>query len=202
VPARGGGQHDADRFRPARTFANRSFAMPSFDLGKSVEVLERTPGVLRALLGGVSDFWSLSNYGEGTFSPFDVVGHLIHAERTNWMARLNVILEYGEARPFPAFDRYAMYEASRGKSMGELLETFASLREENLDDLRALATAPEKLAARGVHPDLGGVTVRQLIAAWVVHDLGHLHQVAKAMAFQYRDEVGPWRDLLTILPKG
>jgi hypothetical protein len=167
---------------------------------RSVEVLERTPDVLRALLGGVSGFWSLNNYGPGTFSPFDVVGHLIHAERTNWMVRLRVVLEHGAALPFPAFDRYAMYEASKGKSMAELLETFASLRAKSLEDLKALGLTTEKLGLRGTHPQLGGVALRQLIAAWVVHDLGHLHQIAKAMAFQYREEVGPWRKLLTILP--
>jgi hypothetical protein len=173
-----------------------------FEIERSIEVLERTPGALRALLGGVGDFWALSNYGEATFSPFDVVGHLIHGERTNWMTRANVILEYGDTRPFPAFDRYAMYEASKGQSMGELLETFAQLRAKNLDDLRALALTPEQLDRAGTHPQVGAVTLKNLLAAWVVHDLGHLHQVAKAMAYQYRDEVGPWRDFLTILPKG
>ena len=144
------------------------------EIERSVEVLERTPGVLQALLGGSSDFWSRSNYGPDTFSPFDVVGHLIHAERTNWMTRLRVILEHGEAHPLPAFDRYAMYEASKGKSVAALLDT---------------------------HPQLGSVTIGNLIAAWAVHDLGHTHQVVKAMAYQYRDEVGPWRELLTILPR-
>jgi hypothetical protein len=173
----------------------------TFELEKSVEVLRRTPGALRALLGGLSDFWVLSNYGEATFSPFDVVGHLIHGERTNWMARIRIVLEDGEARPFPPFDRYAMYEASKGKSMAELLDTFASLRAKNLDDLMDLNLTPATLELRGTHPGFGGVTLKQLIAAWVVHDLGHLHQVAKAMAFQYREEVGPWREYLTILPK-
>jgi len=171
------------------------------EIARSVEVLSRTPAVLRALLGGVSEFWSLNNYGEATFSPFDVVGHLIHGERTNWMTRARAILECGEATPFPPFDRYAMYEDSRGKSLAELLETFASLRTKNLDDFRALNLTPEQLELRGTHPNLGSVTMRELLAAWVVHDLGHLHQIAKAMAFQYRDAVGPWRELLTILPK-
>ncbi len=145
------------------------------EIARSVEVLERTPGVLRALLGGLSDFWALSNYGPDTFSPFDVVGHLIHAERTNWMVRLRTILEHGGARPFPAFDRYAMYEDSKGKSMAELLETFAALRAENLGDLKALGLAAEKLGTRGAHPQLGSVTLGNLIAAWAVHDLGHTH---------------------------
>jgi hypothetical protein len=174
----------------------------TLEVERSIEVLQRTPDVLRALLNGVSDFWSRNNYGPDTFSPFDVVGHLIHAERTNWMTRLRVLLEHGEAQPFPPFDRYAMYEASRGKSMAELLETFASLRAKNLDDLQRLALTPESLKTRGRHPQIGGVTLRNLIAAWAVHDLGHLHQIAKAMAFQYREEVGPWKELLTILPRG
>jgi hypothetical protein len=168
------------------------------EVERSVEVLERTPAVLRALLGGVSDFWALSNYGPDTFSPFDVVGHLIHGERTNWMVRLRTILGHGEAVPFAAFDRYALFEASKG--MAELLDTFAALRAENLAGLRALNLAEGKLGTRGTHPQLGPVTLGNLIAAWAVHDLGHVHQVAKAMAFQYRDEVGPWRGLLTILP--
>jgi hypothetical protein len=172
------------------------------EIERTIEILGRTPGVLRVLLGGVSDFWALSSYGPDTFSPFDVVGHLIHGERTNWMVRLRTILEHGEAVPFPAFDRYAMYEASKGKSMAELLDTFAAVRAANLEDLKALDLTGEELATRGTHPQLGTVTLRNLIAAWAVHDLGHTHQVAKAMAFQYRDEVGPWREYLTILPKG
>jgi hypothetical protein len=143
----------------------------------------------------------LSNYGAATFSPFDVVGHLIHGEQTDWMVRVRVILEHGETRPFASFDRYAMFEASKGKSMAELLRTFALLRAKNLGDLRALQLTPQKLECRGSHPALGGVTLRQLLAAWVVHDLNHLHQIAKAMAFQYQQEVGPWREYLSILPK-
>jgi hypothetical protein len=172
------------------------------ELEKSIEVLERTPGVLQALLGGVSDFWSLNNYGEQTFSPFDVVGHLIEAEQSNWMTRIRVVLESGTNQTFPPFDRYAMFETSQGKSLGELLETFSLVRAESLRELRALKLTPELLQASGNHPEFGQVTLSQLIATWVVHDLGHLHQIAKAMAYQYRDEVGPWREYLTILPRG
>ena len=185
---------------PSVALYDPSEAHVLFTVGRSIEVLERTPVTLRALLGGLSADWTMSNYGDGTFSPFDVVGHLIHAERTNWMTRVRVILHHGEDQPLPAFDRYAMYEMSRGRSMDELLDTFAALRAKSLDDLRALDLTPETLDRRGTHPDLGSVTLRQLLAAWVVHDLGHTHQIAKAMAFQYRDEVGPWRRLLTILP--
>ena len=117
------------------------------------------------------------------------------------MARLRVILEQGEGVPFPPFDRYAMYQESQGKSLAELLESFAQLRRQNLADLQALNLSAEQLQSRGTHPDLGTVTLQQLLSAWAVHDLGHLHQVAKAMAYQYRHEVGPWNKLLTILPK-
>jgi hypothetical protein len=174
----------------------------NFVFEQAIEVLQRTPDVLRALLGGVSDCWTLNNYGLDTFSPFDVVGHLIHGERTDWMVRVRVILEHGEETPFEPFDRYAMYEASRGKNLAQLLDTFASLRADNLADLRALELTEQKLDRRGTHPALGQVTLRQLLAAWTVHDLSHLHQIAKAMAFQYRDEVGPWREYLSLLPKG
>jgi len=173
----------------------------TFHLEQALEVLQNTPAVLRALLANLSDPWVLSSYGDQTFSAFDVVGHLIHGERTDWMVRARMILEEGERRPFEPFDRYAMYEASRGKPLGELLDTFASLRAQNLHDLRALGLTDEKLSLRGTHPALGSVTLRQLLATWVVHDLNHIHQIAKAMAHQYRDEVGPWKEYLSILPK-
>jgi hypothetical protein len=173
----------------------------TFDLNQAIEVLERTPKVLATLLSGLSDDWTKSKYGENTFSPFDVVGHLIHAEKTNWMTRARCILEQGEGTAFPPFDRYAMYETSKGKSIAQLLDEFASARATNLDDLRAMKLTEELLARRGTHPDFGPVTLKQLLATWVVHDLNHLHQVAKSMAFQYRDAVGPWRAFLSILPK-
>lgn len=172
----------------------------AFELERSLEVLDRTPDVLRALLGGLSDFWAMNNYGPATFSPFDVVGHLIHAERTNWMTRARMILN-GATSPFPPFDRYAMYEASKGQSMSDLVQTFATVRAKNLGDLRALNLTAEQLELRGTHPDFGPVTLKQLLATWAVHDLNHLHQIAKSMAFQYREAVGPWREFLTILPK-
>ncbi|HQR05876.1 MAG TPA: DinB family protein [Gemmatales bacterium] len=173
----------------------------SFILEHSLEVLQRTPAVLHSLLQGLSDFWGMSNYGPETFSPFDVVGHLIHGEETDWMVRAHIILEQGEAQPLPPFDRYAMFEASRGKTMADLLATFAQLREKNLSNLRALKLTPEQLNQRGTHPALGTVTLKQLLATWVAHDLNHIHQIAKAMAYQYRNEVGPWREYLTFLPR-
>src|SRR5437764_15031366 len=120
----------------------------SFSLERSVEVLQRTPEVLRALLGGLSDFWTLNNYGQNTFSPFDVVGHLIHAEQTNWIPRARAILQHGEGIPFPPFDRYAMYENSKGKSISELLHTFATSRAKSLEDLRGLNLTPQALQSR------------------------------------------------------
>jgi DinB superfamily len=170
-------------------------------LETSIDILKRTPEILRAWLMGAGDFWARSNYGPDTFSPFDVVGHLIHGERTNWMVRVRAILEHGEAVPFPSFDRYAMYAASEGKGVAELLNTFTELRAKNIGDLTALGLTDEMMQLCGSHPQLGTVTLENLIAAWVVHDLGHLHQITKAMAFQYRDAVGPWQPLLTILPK-
>jgi len=173
----------------------------SFSLERSVEVLQRTPEVLRALLGGLSDFWTLNNYGPNTFSPFDVVGHLIDADQTNWIPRARAILQHGEATPFAPFDRYAMYEESKGKSMADLLETFAALRARSLEELRDLNLTPHLLQSCGTHPQVGPVTLEQLLATWVVHDLNHLHQIAKAMAYQYREAVGGWRQFLSILPK-
>jgi len=173
----------------------------NFTLEHAIKLLERTPATLRALLGGLDDFWTISNYGEKTFSPFDVVGHLIHAEKTNWMVRANWILDGNGDKPFPPFDRYAMYETSKGKTMSELLDEFASARAKNLNELRAMNLSDDQLAMLGTHPDFGSVTLRQLLATWTVHDLNHLHQIAKSMAYQYREDVGPWRAFLSILPK-
>jgi len=173
----------------------------NFTLSRTIEVLEQTPATLRALLGNLSEFWTLNNYGEKTFSPFDVVGHLIHAERTNWLPRLRCILERGESQPFPLFDRYAMYETSRGKTMGILLEEFAAIRAQKLETLRGMNVTDSQLDQRGTHPDFGAVTARQLLSTWTVHDLNHLSQIAKSMAFQYRQDVGPWRAFLSILPR-
>jgi hypothetical protein len=172
-----------------------------FSLDRSLEVLRRTPATLHGLLGGLSDFWARSNYGPDTFSPFDVVGHLIQADLHDWMPRVRLILDHGDTQPFPPFDRYAMFEADRGRAMEDLLDGFGDLRTRSLSDLKSLRLTDADLDRPGRHPDLGGVTLRQLLSTWVVHDLGHLHQVAKAMAYQYRDDVGPWRQYLTILPR-
>lgn len=172
-----------------------------FDLDASIEVLSRTPAVLRAMLEGLNDSWVMRNYGPETFSPFDVVGHLIHGERTDWVPRARVILEHGESRTFEPFDRYAMYKESRGTTLAHLLDEFAALREESIHSLKAMKLGPVELARRGTHPVFGSVTMEALLATWVVHDLNHIAQIAKAMAHQYRDAVGPWREYLSILPK-
>lgn len=170
-----------------------------YNFDRAVEILERTPRILRAWLGGLDRAWTHSNYGEDTFSPYDVVGHLIHGEKADWLARARIILEHGPSRPFDRFERYAMFEESRGKSLDELLDEFERARVGNLAVLRKLELTPETLALRGTHPALGEVTLSQLLATWVAHDLNHLAQIAKCMATQYYDAVGPWRAYLTVL---
>jgi uncharacterized damage-inducible protein DinB len=170
-----------------------------FSLHLSAEILSRTPATLRALLAGLPAPWIINNEGAETWSPYDVVGHLIHGERTDWIPRLKIILEHGETRPFVPFDRFAQFEASKGKSLGELLETFAALRRQNLTTLKQLHLTEEHFKLKGTHPDFGAVTLGQLLATWVVHDLDHISQIARVMAKQYREEVGPWINYLSIL---
>jgi len=172
-----------------------------FELAEAMAILARTPGVLRAMLGGLDQRWVASNYGPDTFSPFDVLGHLIHGEKTDWIPRARAILAHGAAQPFEPFDRYAMYAANRGRPIAELLDEFESLRAASLDALRALHLTDSDLDRPGLHPALGPVTMRQLLAMWPVHDLNHIAQICKAMAWQYGDEVGPWRAYVSILPR-
>lgn len=171
------------------------------DPARSIEILSRTPAALRALLGGVSEAWTMANYGPETFSPFDVVGHLIHGERTDWITRARWIQEKGVREAFPPFDRFAQQRESRGKTMAMLLDEFATLRAQSLADLAAMRLDEGALSLVGRHPTLGTVTLRELLATWVVHDLDHTAQIARALAFQYKDEVGAWRAYLPILPK-
>ena len=170
-----------------------------YRLDQAKEVLRRTPPTLNALLSDLPDEWVLSNEGPETWSPYDVLGHLIHGEETDWIPRARIILDDGEARPFDRFDRFAMFEKSKGKSLRELLATFEQLRGESLRQLDALNLTPELLAKRGTHPVLGVVTLSQLLSAWVVHDLGHIRQIVRTMAKQYRDAIGPWTEFLTIV---
>jgi hypothetical protein len=171
------------------------------EMNHALAVLERTPATLRSLLGGLDDAWVLENEGPDTFSPHDVVGHLIHGEKTDWIPRVRLILEHGASQPFVPFDRFGFRAYATGVPIDALLGDFERLREENLAVLRGLRLGPEQLALPGAHPFLGSVTLGQLIASWVVHDLGHLAQAARVMAKQYRDEVGPWTEFLAILSK-
>jgi DinB family protein len=169
------------------------------ELSQAVDVLERTPAALAALLGGLPEPWLTGNEGPDTFTPRDVLGHLIHGEETDWIPRAEIILGEGEARPFTPFDRVGFRAWLPGTTTGELLDRFTRLRAENLARLAGYRLQPADLARRGRHPALGTVTLGQLLASWVVHDLGHLTQIARVMAKQYGDAVGPWTEYLAVL---
>jgi hypothetical protein len=169
-----------------------------FSLEEGREVLTRTPAALRATLSGVSDGWSAGNEGHGTWSPYQVLGHLTHIEETDWIDRTRIILEHGTDRVFDPVDREAGGERFRGLTMEQLLDRFGSVRHTNLETLDELVTVDE-LGRQGVHPTFGPVTLGQLLATWVVHDLNHTGQIVKAMAKQYTDAVGPWREFLPII---
>ena len=162
-------------------------------------MLERTPAVLRVLLAGLPANWTHANEGPETWSPFDVVGHLIDGEETDWMPRARVILAQGTHRRFEPFDRFRHLRTNQGKTPGELLDRFAELRARNLRELEEIKLTPDQLQLTGEHPEFGLVTLEQLLATWVVHDLGHLAQIARVMANQYRDAVGPWHAYLSVL---
>jgi hypothetical protein len=167
-------------------------------LGDLIAVLERTPATLTSLLDGLPEIWVTATEADGTWSPFDVVGHLIHGERTDWIPRARHILA-GDLRPFEAFDREAQFTESRDKSIDDLLATFAQLRRDNLETLRGFSLTREDLGRGGLHPELGEVTLGQLLATWVVHDLDHVGQVARTMAKAQATNVGPWAAYLSIL---
>jgi hypothetical protein len=172
-----------------------------FQLTDAIQILERTPATLRALLGGLTEKWTAPNEGPATFSAFDNVGHLIHGERTDWIPRARIILAQGTDRRFEPFDRFAQYRESEGKTLAQLLDEFASLRQDNLSTLRGWQLTDRELALEGEHPELGPVTLRQLLSTWVAHDLGHVAQTARVVAKQYRDAVGPWRAYLPVLDR-
>jgi len=169
------------------------------DLQHTIALLSRTPDALNALLRDLPETWTLRNEGENTWSVFDVIGHLIHAERTDWMPRAKIVLQFGETQPFAPFDRGAQERESQGKSLAQLLDEFARLRSKNLDELRALKLRQEDLALRGRHPAFGVVTLSELLATWAAHDLTHLHQISRIMAHQYREAVGPWSRYLGVM---
>jgi hypothetical protein len=173
--------------------------MMNHNLPQTLALLARTPATLNSLLRDLPDPWTHRNEGANTWSPFDIVGHLIHGERTDWMPRARMILQHGESRAFEPFDRVAQERESQGKSLDQLLGEFARLRSENLGDLQAMNLTQDQLALRGRHPELGLCTLSQLLATWAVHDLTHLHQISRVMAHQYRDAVGPWSVYLGVL---
>jgi len=173
-----------------------------FRLVEAIALLARTPATLNALLRGLPDLWVLSNEGKDTWSAFDIVGHLNSAERHDWMSRVRTIVESGEAQPFVPFDRFAQKKESEGKSLEQLLDDFSRLRSESLAALQALNLQSADLERRGRHPAFGPVTLSELLATWAVHDLTHLHQLARVMAYQYRDAVGPWSAYLGVLKCG
>jgi len=169
-----------------------------FNLDEAITILERTPAALGAMLAGLPETWIRATEGDGTWSPYDVIGHLIHGERTDWIPRARHILA-GETRAFEPFDRMAQFAESQGKSLGELLTTFADLRRENVSALMGMNLTEADLGRRGLHPELGDVTLGQLLATWVVHDLDHVAQIARTMAKVYKDATGPWSEYLSIL---
>jgi hypothetical protein len=169
------------------------------NLQLTISLLTRTPAALNALLRDLPQEWTLRNEGENTWSAFDIVGHLIHADRTDWLPRAKRILQSGEALAFDPFDRLGQVRESQGKSLPQLLDEFARVRSEKLDELRALNLQPEDLKRRGRHPALGVVTLAELLATWAAHDLTHLHQLSRVMAYQYREAVGPFSEYLGVL---
>jgi hypothetical protein len=172
-----------------------------FDLEMACRVLERTPEVLRAMLAGLPDAWTRATEGVDTWSPFDVVGHLIDGEEEDWLERTRIILAQGASRRFEPIDRFRHLERNRHRALDELLDRFGEIRAANLVTLRGLGLGPRELALAGEHPALGRVTLEQLLATWVVHDLGHLAQISRVMAKQYARAVGPWREYLPVLTR-
>ena len=171
----------------------------NFEMNSAFEILSRTPAVLHTLLGGLSEDWLINNEGPDTFSPYDVVGHMIHGEKTDWAVRAKMILEYGATKTFIPWDRFAQYEESRGRSLNELLDDFELLRKDNVDWLRGLKLTTDDLDKKGMHPKLGTVTLRNLLSTWVAHDLTHIAQITRVMAKQYKSEMGPWPEFFRIL---
>ncbi|MEM6686080.1 MAG: DinB family protein [Bacteroidota bacterium] len=172
-----------------------------FSIEKSVEILQQTPETLKTMLSNVSQDWLYNNEGENTWSPYDIVGHLIHGEKTDWMVRAKIILSEEKDKTFVPFDRFAQANDSKGKTIHDLLNEFKTLRTQNLNELATLQISENDLSKKGMHPALGEVNLQQLLATWTVHDLGHIAQIARVMATQYRNEVGPWKAYLGILKK-
>jgi hypothetical protein len=171
----------------------------AYNLEETVALLARTPEVLDALLRGLPEIWTRGTEGAGSWSPFDVVAHLIHTERENWIPRARTILEFGETKAFEPFDREGNFRECQGETLEELLDEFARLRADSLQELSAMNLLPGDLRKKGRHPGLGEVTLSQLLATWAAHDLTHLHQISRVMAVQYREAVGPWNKFLGVM---
>ena len=172
----------------------------NFSLENSISILERTPAILNTYLRGLPDGWTMSNEGGETWSPYDIVGHLIHGEKTDWVVRARIILSDAEDKSFEPFDRFAQLSDSKGKSLDALLDEFEVLRCENIKALKSLDISEAALDLTGEHPEFKTVTLRQLLSTWTVHDMGHIYQISRVMAFQYKDSVGPWTKYLKVLP--
>lgn len=172
-----------------------------FNITQGIAILERTPGTLHAMLHDLDTAWLEATEGPETWSPYVIVGHLVHGERTDWIPRARFILSQSASRSLPPYDRFGHVHERQGKSLPSLLDEFGRLRAENLATLAAMHLTDADLALDGEHPEFGTVTLRQLLATWVVHDLGHLAQIARVMAKQYRDAIGPWRAYLPIVDR-
>jgi hypothetical protein len=171
----------------------------NFDLEKSIEILERTPFVIESLLNGLSDEWTSNNEGPDTWSPYDVVGHLIHGERTDWIARLEIVLSEGPNKTFESFDRFAQFDESKGKTLDDLIREFKAARNHNIAILRSKHITPADFSKTAIHPKFGQVTLSQLLSTYVAHDMDHIFQIVRVIAKQYKTEVGPWVEYLRIL---
>lgn len=170
-----------------------------FTIEKSIEILERTPDVLNTLLKNISADWTSNNEGGETWSAYDIIGHLIHGEKTDWIPRAEIILSEKSDKTFVPFDRFAQFKDSEGKSLAQLLDEFKMLRAKNIEHLRSKNLTEKNLEEKGIHPAFGEVTLSQLLSTWVVHDLNHIAQISRVMAKQYKAEVGPWIEYLRIL---
>ena len=172
-----------------------------YSVDKALEILRQTPKTLNSFLSNLSDDWIFSNEGDDSWSAYDILGHLIHGEKTDWIARMNIILSPNGNKTFESYDRFAQFEASKGKTFSELLMEFSELRIINLSYLESLQLSEAQMNLKGIHPELGEVTLSELLSCWVTHDLGHIAQIARVMAKQYKNEIGPWVAYIPILSK-
>jgi hypothetical protein len=171
----------------------------SFQISKTIEILSQTPATLKSMLGSLSDDWIYAKIDENSWNAFDIIGHYIHGEETDWILRAEIILAQGESVTFETFDRFAQFEVSKGRTLNELLKTFADLRQQNLETLKSWNLTDEQLKLKGIHPELGEVTLEQLLATWAVHDLTHIRHIVTVLAKQYAENVGVWKEYLSIL---